>query len=102
MEPGGNVSSRPSAARRTRAHKHGGEFLRLPGITCSSQDPLPPHQLHSMHSVSIQCFSKTHKEPPPPASIQRTKIEYSLVTQDMPTTEHVIQVITGHAGCRGL
>lgn len=68
--------------------------------TCSSQDLRSPHQLHSVHTVSIQCLSKTYNEPSP--SIHSTKIEYSLVTQDMPTTEHVIQLITGHTGCRGL
>lgn len=76
-------------------------FTACQASTCSSQDSLSPHQLHSVHTVSIQCLSKTHKEPCIPC-IHRAKIECSLRTQDMPTTEHVIQLITGHAGCRGL
>lgn len=82
------------------AQKYSGVSAACQTSTCSSQDMLLPHQLHSVHTVSIHCVSKTHKEPSP--SIHGTKIEYSLVTRDMPTTEHVILLITGRAGCRGL
>ena len=43
--------------------------------TCSSQDSLSPHQLHSVHTVSIQCLSKTHKEPSPPFTAQKNLIQ---------------------------
>lgn len=101
MELSGNVSSDrqlPDAHvhTNTAASFSACQASHVPLRTRSlliSSTPCTPFQ-----SSASQRLTKS----PPPASIQCTKIEYSLVTQDKPTTEHVIQVITGHAGCRGL
>lgn len=70
-----------------------GIHMFLSGLVPSSSAPLGAHRFNSV------VLKDTQRDSPP---IHSTEIEYSLVTLDMPTTEHVIQLITGQAGCKGL